>query len=103
MGARFFGGKITVPTTADHLANLLADAPKGRTVFGSLAIRADRTNTDLIWRGGSDLTPTANQRGFIDAMEVYSVTLISGQAQLDSIWIVSATPNQKCYIDGVEY
>ena len=105
MSLRPYGGKVTVGITAKSLTTLLTDAGVSveQNFFGDLSIQSDPANTVVIWKGGSNVTPTANQCGYIVPGGAYSQSLAPGALSLDSVYLVASAAGQVVYLDLVEY
>ena len=105
MSLRPYGGKVTVGVTAKSLAALLTDAGVSvdQNFYGDLSAQSDPANTGVIWTGGSNVTPTANQRGYLNPGGAMSRSLAPGALALESVYLVSAVAAQTVYLDLVEY
>lgn len=105
MGARIFGGKVTVTTTPTQLSVLLGlptpVAGTTRNWFSVLTARADPTNTETIWVGRSNVTAATNQHGFIRASESLSISLDSQLGGLDDLYAVVGSGTAILYVVGV--
>jgi hypothetical protein len=97
MGAEFFGKPLAVTNTAQSLTTLLGLAQK--KYVANLALRAATGNSDLVWFGKSNVTPTTNQLGYLQASEGLALDL-SAFASTDELYLVAAS-NQTVYALGV--
>ena len=105
MSLRPYGGKVTVGLTAKSLADLLTDAgiSVNQNFYGDLSVQSDPANTAVIWTGGSNVTPTTNQRGYIVPGGAHSRSLAPGALALEAVYLVSSVAGQTAYLDLVEY
>lgn len=106
MASRLFGNRYTVPATATSLSTLLGEtavAIRGRTLAGSIALRAEVSNIATIYFGPSTVTAAGvNAFGFIRASEFVSYELAQGQAPLTDLFIIGNGVDL-VYAAGVEY
>lgn len=96
MGVAVGGGKISVTGTAQNLTTLLG-LPSAVFISG-FQIRADITNTDIIWVGKANVTATTDQLGFIQAGEALSQDTIRGFHKTDEVYLIATSGTQVAYV-----
>ncbi len=97
MGAALLGGPLTITSTAQKLTTLLGYAEK--KFLANLLLRAAEGNSDAVWFGKSNVTPTTNQMGYIKASEGLAIDL-SAFTNTDELYLVAAS-TQIVYATGV--
>lgn len=99
MAAATFGGPLTVQAVARNITTLLASLNGVREFFSEGVLRADVANAGTVWIGGSNVTTTTNQMGFIRAGDALTLNLNIFMTT-DQIYLIG-TPADKVYFLGL--
>lgn len=98
MGAVLLGKPLAITSTAQTLTSLLGlSAP---TYLANFVLRAATGNSDTVWIGKSNVTPTTNQLGYLLASEGLALDL-TAFLSTDEAYLVAASP-QVIYAMGVQ-
>lgn len=91
--AAFKGGPVTVGVTASNLTTLLGLDTKLH--FSGASIRANKSNTQIIWVGQDGVTVGSGEMGFIDAGE--AIIISEEYLNTDQLYFVASSP-QTAYV-----
>jgi hypothetical protein len=98
MGAALFGRPLSVTSTAQSLTTLLGlSAP---VHIANFVLRAAIGNSDVVWLGKSNVTPTTNQCGYLQPEEGLALDLNMFLSS-DEAYLVAASP-QTIYAFGIQ-
>ena len=98
MAATTFGGPIT-PGAAVRvsLTSGLSSLGGAREFFSEGVLRADSTNTGVIWIGKSNVTTAANQMGFLRAGDALTIN-INVFLSTDELYLAATVATDKVYL-----
>lgn len=98
MGAVLFGKPLSVTSTAQSLTTLLGLS--GPMHLSNFVLRAAAGNTQTVWVGKSNVTPVANQCGYLLASEGLALDL-NAFLSTDEAYLVASSP-QTIYALGIQ-
>jgi hypothetical protein len=95
--AELDGGALAITSTAQTLTDLLGLS--NQRYFQSAALRADVNNLGTVWFGKANVSTTANQFGYLNYGEGFSIDISQGFTHTDSLYLISTEASgDKVYV-----
>lgn len=95
MAVRISGNDFTVTGTRASLSSLLGLTEKRH--FSVLTLRADPSNTGIVYGGDGTVTVAANRQFFLQPGEAISFDLKSAWTDTDQVYLIASSPGDRIF------